>query len=60
MLHYARPPLPPLWYSKASRWIRDRAWLWLVIVYILVFFVWPLAYDEPMDAGADIMIEEGQ
>lgn len=55
---YKRPELPPLWYSKMSRWIRDRAWLWLGILYFLVFFVWPFVYDEPLDPGADIMIDD--
>lgn len=55
---YIQDKLPPLWYSKASRWIRDRTWLWLGIIYFLVFFVWPFVYREPLDSGADIMIDD--
>lgn len=49
--------LPPVWYSKTSRWLRDRMWLWGLLFYFFIFFIWPHLYREPMDPGSDIMIE---
>jgi uncharacterized membrane protein (DUF106 family) len=36
------PPLPPLWFSKLERsYYRHKPMVWIVL-YLLVFFIWPL------------------
>ena len=37
---------PPEWYSKLEDWVIDNRFVFLFILYILIFFVWPF-FDEP-------------
>ena len=42
--------LPPEWYSRFERFLSNNKGLLFLILYILVFFVWPFFADsDPLD-----------